>query len=143
MANSYWNFVSRMVSGTLAKADDVNTQFDGVTAGFTLVETAIDTINLTKTKVVDIGDWNMDSDISVNPAHGLTLADIRDVSVIIRNDADTHRYSISHDAAGIAQGRWFITATTLDLSRTLSGFFDSINFDSTSYNRGWITITYV
>ena len=42
MSNSFWNFVTRMVSGTLAKADDVNTNFDGVTAGFTLVETEID-----------------------------------------------------------------------------------------------------
>lgn len=42
MSNSFWNFVTRMVSGELAKADDVNTNFDGVEAGFTLVETDLD-----------------------------------------------------------------------------------------------------
>lgn len=41
MSNSFWNFVSRLVAGTTARADDVNANFDGVAAGFTLVETSI------------------------------------------------------------------------------------------------------
>lgn len=47
MANSFWNFATRMVAGTLAKAADVNTNFDGVAAGFTLVEADIDAISYT------------------------------------------------------------------------------------------------
>jgi len=39
MANSFWNFVTQFVPNTLAKAEDVNTNFSGVDAGFTLVET--------------------------------------------------------------------------------------------------------
>lgn len=30
----------------------------------------------------------------------------------------------------------------VNLSRAVAGDFDSVDFDSTSYNRGWITITY-
>ena len=41
MANSFWNFVTRFVPGTLAKAEDVNTQFDGVASGLDSVETEI------------------------------------------------------------------------------------------------------
>ncbi len=40
--SAFWNFVTRMVPGTLARAEDVNTNFDGVDNGFTLVEAEID-----------------------------------------------------------------------------------------------------
>ena len=42
MANSFWNFVSQFTAGTLAKAEDVNTNFSGVEAGFDAVETETD-----------------------------------------------------------------------------------------------------
>lgn len=42
MANRFWNFVSRFTAGTLAKAEDVNTNFDGVEAGLTAVEGEVD-----------------------------------------------------------------------------------------------------
>ena len=42
MANSFWNFVSQFTAGTLAKAEDVNTNFSGVAAGFDAVETGTD-----------------------------------------------------------------------------------------------------
>ena len=34
MANRFWNFVVEMVSGTLAKAEDVNTNLSGIQTGF-------------------------------------------------------------------------------------------------------------
>jgi hypothetical protein len=42
MANSFWNFATRFTAGTLAKAEDVNTNYSGVEAGFDSVETEID-----------------------------------------------------------------------------------------------------
>ena len=42
MANSFWNFVSQFTAGTLAKAEDVNSNFSGVSGGFDAVETETD-----------------------------------------------------------------------------------------------------
>jgi len=40
--SAFWNFVTRFTAGTLAKAEDVNTNLDGIDAGLALVETEID-----------------------------------------------------------------------------------------------------
>lgn len=42
MANSYWNHTGDLIPGTLARADDVDTQLDGIAAGFDAVEDDID-----------------------------------------------------------------------------------------------------
>ena len=95
------------------------------------------------TKTVQIGDWNMDSTSSVNVAHSLTAADIRSVSVVIRDDTPTNYYPLGYspDPDGEA-GYVYWDSTNIVLTRGTSQFFDSTSFDSTSYNRGWVTITY-
>ena len=98
-----------------------------------------------KIKIIDIGDWNMDSTSAVAIAHGLTVTDIRSIQVMVRSDAGT-LYSISHQQSGSsdhAAGTWASSATEVTCSRESNDFFDTTSFDSTSYNRGWITITYV
>lgn len=42
MANSFWNYVTSLVAGTLAEAEPVNTSFDGIESGFTAVEAITD-----------------------------------------------------------------------------------------------------
>jgi len=42
MANSYWNSPGDFVAGTLVKAEDANTKFNGVESGFEAVEAAMD-----------------------------------------------------------------------------------------------------
>ena len=42
MSNSFWNFVTRLVPGELARAEDVNDSLDGVAAGFDAVEVITD-----------------------------------------------------------------------------------------------------
>lgn len=54
------------------------------------VATQAGTVFLMK-KVIEIGDWDMDTTDSVNVAHGLTLSKIINVRAIIRDDADTDR----------------------------------------------------
>lgn len=93
-----------------------------------------------KQKIVDIGDWNMDTTSPLAVAHGLTLSKIRDVAVMIRNDADTTYYLLNDTTNG--GSILSIDATNVNLERTAAGIFDNTSFDSTSYNRGWITITY-
>ena len=93
-------------------------------------------IGVLQTIVVEIGDWNMDSTASVNVAHGIAdFKKIRSVTGIIRNDGDTTSYPIAEDCSVSSIG-----STNVVLARTESGDFDSSDFDSTSYNRGWITL---
>lgn len=93
-------------------------------------------------ETIDIGDWNMDTTSSINVAHGVTdYKKIRIVGVTIRNDADTANYELlrfsgTKNEGGVEE----INATNIVLGRLSAGFFDSTDFDSTSYNRGYIRI---
>lgn len=101
-----------------------------------------------KMKVIEIGDWNMDSTNTVSVAHGLTYANIRDFSVKIRNDAANATYPLdmardfTFTGSNPADGFYYVGSTTVEMARTIGGFFDSVAYDSTSFNRGWITIWY-
>ncbi len=97
------------------------------------------------TKVIEIGDWNMDTSTQATVTHGLTYANIRTVSATIRNDSDSTMYDFAatiNNQNGISTGYIAITSTTIILARDTTGTFDSAVFDATSYNRGWITIQY-
>lgn len=98
-----------------------------------------------KCKMLNIGDWVMSGGGgSKSVAHGLSSGNIRSVSVIIRNDDNDEYhpidfYSIS---SNLTAGGVYITATNIVMSNEASGQFDSTDYDSTSFNRGWITIWY-
>lgn len=106
-----------------------------------------DGVNTLITKVVQIGDWNMDTTDTVSVAHGINVQNIRSVDAMIRNDASTNftpitwKQDVSND--GVEGGVGITDSTNVILTRTLSGSFDNVNYDSTSFNRGWITITYI
>jgi hypothetical protein len=98
-----------------------------------------------KTRVIEIGDWNMVSTTSVVIAHGLVdYTKVRSVSVIVRTDDDSlyrNLLSFNTTALPLAQTQG-LGSTNITLNRT-AGLFDFGTFYSaTSYNRGWITITY-
>jgi len=91
-------------------------------------------------KVIEIGDWNLDADNIKSVPHNLpgeTWKKIRSANYIIRNDDDSVRYTANVKILALD-----ITATSFDLFRENGSFMDSTSFDSTSYNRGWITFTY-
>jgi hypothetical protein len=97
-------------------------------------------------KIIDIGDWNMDTTSGIQIAHGLgaDYVKIRNVSVIIRDDANTKVYRITYPIGGtVSGGITFIDNTNIQLTRTSGAGFDNAQFDSTSYNRGWITFEYI
>ena len=100
-----------------------------------------------KTKIIDIGDWDMDATVTVNIAHGLTLGNIRTVQVEIRNDSggtDIQLSLTTADNSGVAEGNILKGGTNIVLTRRASpGVFDSTSYDSTSFNRGWVVIQYV
>jgi len=97
-----------------------------------------------QTKIIEIGDWNMDTTTGLNKNHGLTLGDIRSISVIIIDDTGAASIPLDYDLGGTgASGNYLATSTQIQLLRTTGGVFDNAGYNSTSYNRGWITIQYV
>jgi hypothetical protein len=96
-------------------------------------------------KIIEIGDWNMDTTESIEVAHGLTYGNIRSVQVVIRRDTnlDTRPLDYRGYFGDNPGGAWYWNATIIKLGRYLGGNFDNADYNSTSYNRGWITIWYV
>jgi hypothetical protein len=95
-------------------------------------------------KTIEIGDWNMDSTEFIGPIDsglfGVNLVTaLRTINIIIRDDFGTV-FDLYTNGAG---GMRFADSVDLYLRRVTGGLFDNSDFDSTSYNRGWITIGYV
>ena len=101
------------------------------------------------TKVIEIDDWDMVGVGSASVNHG--LADhkkIRTIDCIIIEDAGLSDQilplNFNQVSTGIAQGSINLTdSSTIILTRLSGGYFDSTDYDSTSYNRGWVTIKYI
>jgi len=98
------------------------------------------TDNYTKKVIQDIGDWNMDTTSVGDYLHGLSVTEwktIHSISVIIRNDADTLYTQFMSD-----NNQVYFDSTKIYMERRGGGQFDSVDYDSTSYNRGIITFWY-
>lgn len=104
-----------------------------------------------KKKILDIGDWNMDSNLS--PAaipHGLSAAELDkliSVRVMIKPDAGSGAQWMPLETYGAAQtpsGKYTLDNTNVYLAHIggINSIFDNINYDSTSFNRGKIYIEY-
>lgn len=97
---------------------------------------------------LEIGDWDMDATIGVNVAHGLSSTEwktVRQIDAMVRNDLDGVYFNLGASIAvsGTLDGSVeSIDSTNFAISRTTGGFFDSTGFDSTSYNRGFISFWY-
>ena len=95
-----------------------------------------------KRVTINIGDWDMDATSAVSVNHGLSATEwktIRAVHMIIRNDNDDTYYQPDFGTGGYIR---FWGATAFTPTRVAAGQFDSTSFDSTSYNRGWLTFEY-
>ena len=127
------------VTGDIVAESGYGSFSDGIIAGGTTP---------LKMKVLDIGDWNMDTTLFAYIYHGIgDYSKIRQVSVLIKDDGDTYSYPLDYPFSGSLQhgqggGIANIDDSRILLTRLTGEFFDSINFDSTSYNRGWVTIWY-
>jgi hypothetical protein len=136
--------VTNALAGKVAKAGDVMTGSLEIQGGFRTLNSGPYLL----TKVVEIGDWNMDTSNTKDVAHGLANhKKIRSVSVIVRDDTDANYDDLLHrinfidpdlPAAGINQ----INATDIQLYRHNGRQFDSAGYDSTPFNRGWVIIVY-
>ena len=106
-------------------------------------------VNQKRTEILELGDWNMVNTTSIGIAHGLEYADIIgiDAEVLIRNDANTAKDSINTGVDAIdttPQGFiGVIDSTNINIVRLTGGKFDDAAYNATSYNRGWLIITYI
>lgn len=99
-----------------------------------------------KTKVINIGTWNMDSTNSVSIPIGTSWSNIRCVDVIIRRDDAVVSYPLEYsNGTTTTAGYYYIDGTDITLLRTVSGFFDGALFDimGNDGNRGYVTISYI
>ncbi len=105
----------------------------------------------TQQKIIPIGDWNMDTDVTKVVAHGIGsfFTKIKKISAVIIDDAssgisplDLIDNTASVSLAVLMGGVVNIGSSDIDLYRTPGGVFDSAGFDSTGFNRGFITIEY-
>jgi hypothetical protein len=96
-----------------------------------------------RTKIIEIGVWNMNTTQIVNVTHGLDLAKIRRVTSIIVNDAGTAKYSFDVNVTG-SMGIITAGAADIELNNVTGSFFDaSASFSGTAANRGHVLIEYI
>jgi len=138
------------VDGVVLKDGNVNVNIinelgagSGVTVdGVALKDGAIKTDNIfEKKKKIPIGDWDMNVSASgtatVNLPHGLDYTKITHISAIIINDTNTLRVEFSSGADNI-----LATSANIQLQIATGSYFDNTAYDSTSFNRGSITVIY-
>ncbi len=101
------------------------------------------------TKVLSMGDWNMDTTGSVTVAHGLNYKKIRSFFAIVRDDNDQvySQSTLRPDVAGTQTELWFddlspFSTTDFNIQRRIGGIFDNTTYNATSFNRGWVTVVY-
>ena len=99
-------------------------------------------------KILDIGDWDMDTDGTLDVTHSLDTLwlYIKSVTVAIRPDSGVTQTlaffagRVSQASAGYSLNIIDIDATDISLARETGGAFDNTSYNDTSYNRGWITL---
>lgn len=100
-----------------------------------------------RSKVIFLQDWNMDSTASINLAHGLTGSqslNIVSADAIIRDDSsETFSLNYSDGTANMHGGIGEINSGDITLLRVTGGFFDTTQFEATSFNRGFIYLVYM
>jgi hypothetical protein len=97
-------------------------------------------------KVVEIGDWDMDTSAVITVLHAVTdWSMIRGVNALIIADGGIATYPLALFQAGtgiVDGGITGINGTHVELQRRTGGIFDSTLFNATSFNRGFIVIDY-
>lgn len=103
-----------------------------------------------KVKRINIEDWDMNVSVGGSAtkavAHGLTLANIRGITVEIVNDAGSASYDNGTPSSGGTEVDFWIEsrdASNINLKIRTGGQFDNADFDDdSSYIRGYIMIWY-
>lgn len=94
---------------------------------------------LTKYKTIDLGPWGLSSTISHTVAHGLGSAftGVTSVVITVLNDSK----SLVTDFNGQSGNYYQVNSTNVVISKG-NTFFNTSDYENTTNNRGFITITY-
>jgi len=109
-----------------------------------------------RTKIIEIGGWDMDSSALLNVAHGLTASKIRSVRAMVRDDIGNYYTPIMTIVGNspVGGGTVYWDSTNISLRRfsnaeganiyagSVVSAFDNASYSSTLINRGFITIEY-
>lgn len=129
------------LGGTLAF--NANTFFDLSNQASSLPDTGVKILNK---KIIEIGDWNMDTTASILVGTGITdFLNIRTVDAMIISDDSAFLTPIDIFTSGNNQSEGGIGAlfsNFITLVRRSGGFFESTAYNATSFNRGFITIEF-
>jgi len=93
------------------------------------------------------GDWDMNAAASLEVAHSLGVFYAASIitKAMIRNDANNANSNLDKvedfaDPSLLSGGITQINSTQISLRRRTGGLFDSVLYDSTPYNRGWVMV---
>lgn len=133
-----------VISGLAGTLDfNGNTFFGLSNQASSLPDTGIKILNK---KIIEIGDWNMDTTGAIIVLHGLTdFLKVRSITAMIINDDSTLIDTLDKFTSSNQQsegGIGSVSDTVVSLVRKTSGIFDSTSYDSTSFNRGFITVEF-
>lgn len=106
-------------------------------------DTPTETTTKIKTKILEVGDWDMDADTTFDVDHGLSdHTKIRSINLTIRSDSGSFSFMQGfNEENNVNVGG--LDGTKVQLERTPAGVYDSTNFDTPiDGNRGWIYIIY-
>lgn len=100
------------------------------------------------TKIVNIGNWNMVGTAGVSVSLNVCVCQIRSVDVIIRSDASELYPLVYPNSNYEFAGYWKICCTpttnaVIALSRKANYFFSQSAFNCSTWNRGWVTVSYI
>jgi len=129
---------------TLNKASSAEAAALTIDTKFITPKTLVDGLGRL-TAEVEIGAWDMEDLSLVSVAHGIAdFTKIREVDVVVRNDAGTIHYPLSlYNNGDMDGGVTEIGSTNFVLKCKPGGFFRTLDFSSGAFNRGWITIKYL
>jgi len=126
----------------LIYAEDSHKLWIGTNVGWEIFDSNIEMS--IQQRLVNIGNWDMDTTASVSVTHGLSLGNIVGVRAIIINDEETYLYPFSQLyrlSAPNQGGILSLGVADVSLYRKSGGFFDSADFN-TSMNRGYVVFDY-
>ncbi len=97
------------------------------------------------TKVIPIGNWDMNATASVNITHGIAdstkILSVA-VSIISDNSGVVSDLAKSIDNVTAPGGGYFASSTLILLTRVAGGYYDQVAYDTAVFNRGYVTIQY-
>jgi len=143
-------FQELMAEANLSPNEILDNEYDGFqlnTALGLLINKYILAALPIKLKILNLGDWNMQSNSTLAVNHGLSFKKIViPPLILIYNDAADHIYPLDSFNAGaelVDGGVINFDATQINVYRRASGVFNSANFSATGYNRGTAFIIYI